>query len=44
VEERLHRLVARLEAEGDSLSPELLAALDRQVEAAQSLLEAGEGN
>jgi metallo-beta-lactamase family protein len=44
VEERLHRLVARLEAEGDSLSPELLAALDRQVEAAQSLLEAGEGS
>jgi hypothetical protein len=43
VESRLRELAERLEARGGSLSPEMLAALDRQVRQAERLLQAGEG-
>ncbi len=42
VRQGLAGLLARLEVQGGKLSPETLAALERQVRAAQEVLEAGE--
>jgi len=42
IRQDLANLLARLEAEGEAYTPEMLAALDHQVQAARQVLEAGE--